>query len=487
MKKLGEILHGIRVESSSGSMETEIRALAYDSRKVEPGTLFCTWRGEVKDGAEFVQSAVARGASALVLEHAEEAVSCPTVIVRSGRRALSLLAANFYGHPGKKLKVIGITGTNGKTSGSFLIRSLLEKGGIKTGLLGTILYHSGAAAVEASRTTPEGLDIQRLLAEMVDNGCGAAVMEVSSHALAQDRVAGLDFGIAVFTNLSRDHLDFHGTMEDYFEAKLRMFRGLRPGQKAVVNVDDGYGLRVVSHVAARVDLLTYGLGKLAAYRAENVELSPTGTKFNWVTPEETIPVRVPWVGTFNVLNVLGAAATAVAAGFPVRQVAQWLEEAPPVPGRMERVPHAGKFAVLVDYAHTDDAVAKVLESLRAMKPKRLRILVGCGGDRDKTKRPIMAETACRLADEALLTSDNPRSESPQAILNDMIAGADGYRNYRVIEEREEAIRYILQTAEAGDVIVLAGKGHEATQEIAGVKHPFSDRDMARKYLSGGAQ
>ena len=252
-------------------------------------------------------------------------------------------------------------------------------------------------------------------------------------------------------------------------------------------MDDAYGLRVISHVAAQVELLTYGLGKLANYRAENVELSPHGTKFLWVTPEESIQVEVPWVGTFNVLNVLGAAATAVAAGFPVKQVAQWIQEAPPVPGRMERVPHAGSFAVLVDYAHTDDAVAKVLESLRAMNPKRLRILVGCGGDRDKTKRPIMAETACRLADEALFTSDNPRSEKPQNILDDMLKGVDGYSNFRVIEEREEAIGYILQTAESGDVIVLAGKGHEATQEIAGVKHPFSDREVARKYLSGGAQ
>jgi len=487
MKKLSELLHGILVESTSGSLDTEIRGLAYDSRKVEVGTLFCTWKGEVKDGAEFIPAALERGASAFVLEHEAQTSDRPAVVVRSGRRALSLLAANFYDHPGRKLKVIGVTGTNGKTSSSFLIRSLLEKGGIKTGLLGTIQYHSGIREVEASRTTPEGLELQRFLGEMVDNGCGAAVMEVSSHALAQDRVAGLDFGIAIFTNLSRDHLDFHGTMENYFEAKLRLFRNLRPGQKAVINVDDGYGLRVVSHIPAQVELLTYGLEKSADYRAEQIELSPRGTKFLWRTPEGTIPVEVPWVGTFNVMNVLAAATTAVAAGFSVHQVAQWLPEAPPVPGRMEPVLHDGSFAVLVDYAHTDDAVAKVLESLRAMKPKRLRILVGCGGDRDKTKRPIMAKTACRLADEALFTSDNPRSEKPQNILDDMLKGVDGYSNFRIIEERAEAIGYILQTAETGDVIVLAGKGHEATQEIAGVKYPFSDQEVAGKFLSGGAQ
>ena len=481
---LGAVMEGVPVERWLGPSEAGIEALSYHSGRVRPGDLFFAWQGAKADGHAHVPAALAGGARAVVLERELQGLSCPQVVVRSARRALSRAAANFYGHPGRRLAVVGITGTNGKTSTAFLVRHLLDRCGWKCGLTGTVHHDVGTGPVPSERTTPEGLEIQHYLAEMVRNGCRAAAMEVSSHALDQGRVEGLPFRVAVFTNLTQDHLDYHGTMEAYFEAKARLFLSLEPGSVAVLPAEDAWGVRLRGLVPVGVDVWTYGTGAGADVRAVEPEFRETGTEFTLETGRMRVRARVPWTGSFNLANALAALAVGRALGLDTDVLVRALAEAPAVPGRMERVPWDGPFTVLVDYAHTDDAVRKVLGVLRPLTRGRLAVVVGCGGDRDAGKRPLMARAACESADRVYFTSDNPRSEDPRAILDAMVAGVAGQKNFVVEPDRRAAIRRALEESGPGDVVVLAGKGHEAVQEAGGVRHPFSDPDEAAAVLRG---
>jgi len=481
---LRELFSGLEVTEWSGPEDCEVRGLAYRAEDVRPGDTFCTWKGLVSDGHRFVPSALANGASALVVEQPVPTNGqVPVVRVPSGRRTLAGLSSRWFGRPGNSLHLAGITGTNGKTSTAYLLHHILEGAGVSSGLLGTICYRSGSRAIPAPRTTPECLDLYRLLAGMRDDGCRAAVMEVSSHALEQERVAGLEFETAIFTNLTRDHLDYHGTMEKYFQAKARLFTGLSPGSHAVVNLDDPAGVRLAGMVAPGVRVHGYSLSEAAEHRAEAIRLTAEGTTFVWHSRGESREVSTPWVGSFNVANTLAAASAARAMGLGMEVVAGLLRTAPPVPGRLERVSGGDGYTVLVDYAHTDDALRQVLSTLRPLCTGRLLVLAGCGGDRDRTKRPLMAGAAVELADFSVFTSDNPRSEDPLAILAEMESGAAGRAPYQIIPDRSAAIAEIVGMARTGDVVVLAGKGHENTQEIRGERKHFSDVEEARKAMA----
>ncbi|MDR1192167.1 MAG: UDP-N-acetylmuramoyl-L-alanyl-D-glutamate--2,6-diaminopimelate ligase [Verrucomicrobiales bacterium] len=483
--KLSFLTKDLPIKGRHGAdADVEISKLAYDTRQVTAGALFCTWRGFKTDGHRLVADAVARGAAALMVEKVPESPpNIPVLVVESGRRALALAAANFYGQPARTLDLTGITGTNGKSSVGFLLHYLKEQAGQKCGLLGTVEYRAGAEKIVSSRTTPESSDLQALLARIRDAGCQSAVMEVSSHALELDRVYGVPFRAAVFTNLTRDHLDFHETLENYFVAKLKLFSSLPAGALAVVNLDDARAARVLEAVPLTARAVTFGFSPSAAYRAENVQLSATGSVFDFVTPNGALLVRSPWIGKYNVANTLAALTVMAANGeATLEELANWLPFAPFVSGRLQKVTHGGGFTVLVDYAHSDDAVRNVLQSLRPLCRGKLKILLGCGGDRDRTKRPLMALAACELADEAIFTADNPRAENLEIILRDMKVGVLNFTNYRVVPDRAAAIVEILRDAADGDLIVLAGKGHETTQEINGMFQHFSDVEAAEEVL-----
>jgi len=481
--KLAEVMEGVAWEAWDGPREADIRGLAYRADGVEEGDAFCTWRGTASDGHVHVPLAVARGARALVVEQEVSAPGLPVVRVASGRRALAGMAANLHRHPARSLAMAGVTGTNGKTSTVFLLHHLLEAAGLRCGLIGTIRHQSGSRILPSSRTTPESADLHLLLAEMRDDGCRAAAMEVSSHALDQGRVDGIAYQVAVFTNLTQDHLDYHGTLEAYYAAKARLFEGLAPGAHAVVNLGDSWGRRLAGQLPAGVRLHGYAVDGAAPSSARSLRLEASGTSFQWERPDGTYSVRTPWIGAFNAANALAAAEAACALGLNAEDVARCLASAPPVPGRMEKVPWDGPFTVLVDYAHTDDALSHVLATLRPLARGRLLVLAGCGGDRDKAKRPLMARAASEGADACIFTSDNPRSEDPLAILRDMQAGVPDAANVRIIPDRSEAIAAAIHAARPGDVVLLAGKGHETNQEVRGVRSPFSDREEALRVLA----
>lgn len=480
-----KILQGVTVIDQQGDFSVEINQLRYRSNEVLLGDLFCAWQGQKTDGHDYIPEALNNGATALLTE---KNVQAPPQIawarVESGKKSLAVAAANYFGNPAQKLSMIGITGTNGKTSTASLLHYLLEHSGKKSGLLGTIEYRIGSKKLEADRTTPESLDLQRMLAEMVQANCGYCVMEVSSHALALDRLEGVFFSHALFTNLTQDHLDFHGGMENYFLAKQKLFKELRPGAVAIINIDDLYGRRLMEEIPSGVELITYSKSENteADWVAEKISYTARGTEFICTNKEGRFPVQLPWVGEFNISNALVALAAARHCGISMADLMRWLPNAPVVSGRLERVVHEAAFQVLVDYAHTDDAIKNILTSLRPLTQNKLKILIGCGGDRDVSKRPLMALAACSLADEVIFTSDNPRSEDPQAIIQQMKQGVGAFKNLTVIIDREQAIARLIEQACAGDVIVLAGKGHETTQETNGVKIHFSDSEVAHKYL-----
>ena len=480
--KLTEVLDGVKVRSWEGARQAEVSSLAYDARRVAPGSVFCTWKGHQRDGHAFVPDALQRGAVAVVAEKRLADLSVPNIRVESGRRALGRMAANFYGHPSRQLQVVGVTGTNGKTSTSMLLQSLLEAGGLRCGLLGTIANDTGHGRVPAKHTTPEALDLQQLLAEMRESGCRAVSMEVSSHALDQGRTEGVDFAGAVFTNLGRDHLDYHLTMEAYEMAKSLLFRGLRPGAFAAINLDDPCGVRMAAACVPGVRILRYGLEK-GDVRVADLKMGIQGSSFRLVTPDGEFPATLPWLGRFNVSNALAASTAALLAGVSAEKVAAALGRAPAVSGRMEAVPGSGEITVLVDYAHTADAIEAALGTLRPITRGSLWIVLGAGGDRDKGKRPKMAAAAAKWAHRVILTSDNPRSEDPAVILKEMAAGLPKGAAAQKIENRSEAIRTAVRSAGPGDVVLVAGKGHEEIQEIRGEKIPFSDRREVEKALA----
>jgi UDP-N-acetylmuramoyl-L-alanyl-D-glutamate--2,6-diaminopimelate ligase len=475
---LEQLLKGVDVVSWNGARDVEIGSIAYHSDEILPGGLFVVWKGQKSDGHDYIKKAVLRGSAAVLGESEIKPFDKPYVRVKNPRAALARAAANFFSNPSAKMKVIGVTGTNGKTSTTTLIQYLFGQSGCKTGLVGTVAYDLGDGTVPADRTTPEGLDLQRYLSMMLQHGCGAAVMEVSSHALDQGRVEGIDYGAAVFTNLTQDHLDYHETMDRYFEAKGILFKGLSAGSVAVLNANDGRSGAMKEFLAKGVRCLTYGIDAEADFSASKVVCEDSGSQFVLRSPEGEFQVQTPWIGLFNVSNVLAAVATCHGLGESVARLVDLLKTSPFVPGRLERVAHKGNFSVVVDYAHTDDAVRKALEALRPLTKGELKILIGCGGNRDKGKRPRMAKVACELADRAIFTSDNPRYEDPSEILKEMVAGVPDKKNYEVIEDRARAIDVAIKGASSGDVILIAGKGHESTQEIQGVYQPFVDKDMA---------
>lgn len=453
-----------------------------DSRRVRPGDVFVAISGHRDDGGKYAAAALAKGAVAVVTEVPLRDCAKCLVLVKDARRALALLASALNGWPSRTMDVFGITGTNGKTTTAWLLRELLRAGGRNPGLLTTVQVEYKGRSIPATRTTPEACELQGLLAAMSGAGCDSAVMEVSSHALDQQRVACVRFAAAAFTNLSQDHLDYHGTMERYFEAKQKLFAQLaqeRPGAVAVCFRDAGFGERMAEYVATLpLKRVTCGFSAASDVRAEDISLTPDGSRFVLVTPDgRRTPLCVHLAGRYNIANMLCAAALALEAGVPLEAIAVALQEVMPRWGRLERVPVALPAAVFVDYAHTDDALTNVLDTLREMTRGRVIVVFGCGGDRDRTKRPLMGRACALLADHLVVTSDNPRSEEPLAIISEVLSGVPEGTAMTVEPDRRAAIRCALALAGAADVVLVAGKGHEAFQELAGRTVSFDDRQV----------
>jgi len=505
--KLRSLLHELDPALAPGDGNPDIKGVACDSRRVKPDFLFVAVPGHRQDGRDYIRDALERGAVAIVTERAPSAdgsaaqrTGCaweksgarrdpPGLVTPDARFALAKLAAAFYGYPSRALRVAGITGTNGKTTTAYLLRDLLQAAGGICGMIGTVEYNLGGRVIPATRTTPDAPALQSLLAEMVQAGCQSAVMEVSSHALSQQRAACIDFDVAAFTNLTRDHLDYHGDMESYYAAKHRLFEALGRGAKratAAVNRDDEWGRRLLGESGWGCDRLSYGMDGAADVRAEDVRLALDGARFRAVTPWGAIDIATPLLGRFNVANVLAALTCGGVLGIDLASMAEKLRSPLPAPGRMERVPMRGGVGVFVDYAHTDDALDCALRTLRPLCKGRLIAVFGCGGNRDRSKRPAMGRIADRRADYTILTSDNPRGEDPADIIGEIRAGFAGEGRYEVEEDRRLAIERALRLARKGDVVLVAGKGHETFQEFAHRTAPFDDRQVVRSFRSGAA-
>lgn len=479
LRELLATLHGWRLY---GPDSVEVSGIAYDARRVRPGDLFCAVVGRRFDGHDFASEACARGAAALLVER-QLPVAVPQVVVSSVREAMGPLASAFWGHPSHQLEVVGITGTNGKGTVALLVRAVLEEAGTPCGVVGTLGAWLGSRWEPLERTTPEAPDLHALLARMVQAGLRAAAVEVASHALAQERVGGVRFRVAAFTNLTQDHLDYHGTLEAYRDAKARLFQRVDPDGLSVVNRDDPHGAYMASR--SRAPVLTYGLASRADVRATRVHVDRDGSTFEAVTPAGRVEVRLRLLGRFNVYNALCALAVAVHRGVPLEQAVRALQSVQQIPGRFERIECGQPFSVVVDYAHTPDGLAHVLATAREITPGRLIVVFGCGGDRDRAKRPQMGRVASRMADYVVVTSDNPRSEDPMSIVQDILAGMrdpPSPAGYAVEPDRRQAIRMALRLAAPGDAVLICGKGHEAAQVFADRAVPFDDREEARRVL-----
>ncbi len=496
--RIGELLSGVRLKHAlaPGLAEEEAAGLEYDSRRIGKDFVFFAFPGAHADGREFAKDAIARGAIAVVSEsEAPEELRARWIQVEHGRHALAVASRNFYGKPDERIDLAGITGTNGKTTTGFLIDSVLRAAGHITALIGTIEYHLGDRVLPAVNTTPESLDLVRLFAELLQlGGSGAtrspihsATMEVSSHALELGRVYGFQFHTAVFTNLTRDHLDFHGTMEHYFAAKQRLFAGgEKSGQGpaprfAVLNRDDQYARRLKLH--PKTEIFWYGLGPEGNLRASHISSSFQGLKFEVQYGKKRFDIESQLIGRFNVYNILAACGAGLSYGIAPEIIARGIANLRAVPGRFERVDEGQPFAVIVDYAHTDDALRNVIAVARGLNPKRVITLFGCGGDRDRAKRPLMGQAAAEGSDLVVLTSDNPRSEDPLSIMNDALVGIRRVEVKCIVEpDRAAAIARALDEARAGDIVILAGKGHEPYQVLQDRTIPFDDRAVAREVL-----
>lgn len=480
----------VKVLERQGDLSVSVNAITDDSRTASSQSLFVAVKGERADGHRFISAALKGGASALVAQEAVSGISLPFVRVEDSRRALGFLGSRFYGDPSSRIRMIGITGTNGKTTTTYVCKALLEGLGRQVGLIGTVAYQIGTSTMPAAHTTPGALELQRLLAEMVASGCAAAVMEVSSHALTQDRTSGCEYDVAVFSNLTQDHLDFHKTMEDYFQAKLRLFTGLAEGHKrnkrAIINVDDSYGSQIVER--SPVPVWTYALKSKADLRAEEVRLSIRGTTFTAATPVGNFSIESHLVGEHNVYNLLAAIGVALHEGATPDQIRLAVGNVLNVPGRFERVMAGQPFTVVVDYAHTEDALVRLLTTAEALKAGRIITVFGCGGDRDRGKRPKMGAAAVRYSDVVILTSDNPRTEDPHAILEQVEVGVvEGLRQrprvqYRKIVDRRQAIEEAVRQVQSSDMVLIAGKGHEDYQIVGTEKLHFDDREVARNAI-----
>jgi len=484
--QLKTLAGAIPVRQVIGPLDRAVESIAYDSRRVQRNGLFVALRGEKNDGHEFIGQAIENGASVIVAEREEKNPRATCLLVENTRTALADLAATFYGLPARRLKLAAVTGTNGKTTTTFLIKHICEKAGLRCGLIGTVRYEIGERVLPAARTTPESLDLQELLAQIANAGCRAAAMEVSSHALTQERVRGLEWDVAVFTNLTQDHLDYHGTMENYFESKAKLFTQLTQQQKkrkpvAVVNMDDRYGEQLLDKIDTKISVVTFGMGVRADFRASNYRMEFGGTSYQLDARGKSYLVRLPLIGRFNVANSMAALAAANALGLNLREAVLSLGKSPQVPGRLEMVPAKRKFQVFVDYAHTPDALLNVLKTLRQLEPGRLIVVFGCGGDRDRQKRPLMGRIADQNADYSIITSDNPRKEDPNAIISEIEKGF-GSDCYEKVTGRAEAIVRAIAVAQPRDIILIAGKGHETYQEFADHTVPFDDIQVARRAI-----
>lgn len=476
----------------------KVYSLCFDSREVTQGALFFALPGMHHHGLSFVQEAIDRGAVAIIAQEELPGLSVPLICVADARKAMACVAATFYRNPSQMLSICGVTGTNGKTTTTYLVHHLCHSSGKPCGLIGTVETLLPGRVEEASRTTPESIYLQRLLAEMQLGGFKAAAMEVASHAIVQERVHEVAFDVAVFTNLTQDHLDYHKTMEAYFEAKATLFsmvaRQTKKKGRAVINADDRYGRLLIDRYASplvngekksSLKIVTFGQGSNVDFRASDIRCTASGTTFCLSVRGKSYLVRSPLIGLFNVYNALGALATATCMGVELRRAIKALASAPQVPGRLERVPGKRNYQVFIDYAHTPDALENVLSTCKQLQSERLVVVFGCGGDRDRAKRPLMAAAAEQYADKIIVTTDNPRSEDPQAIIHDIEKGFR-YKNYKSILDRKEAIETAIQEALPGDLIVIAGKGHETYQEVAGVKSPFDDMKMAESAIKSRA-
>ena len=480
--KLQELLAGIPVLDAAADLETEITGVSYDSRRTKPGDLFVAMTGFATDGHQYIGKALENGAAAVLCQQTPE-TDCPYIQTEDSRRALAIVGANWFHHPASGMTMIAVTGTNGKTTTTYLLKAILEQAlGAKVGLIGTNQNMIGQEVIPTERTTPESFEVQHLFRQMADAGCTHVVMEVSSHALALDRVYGVRYQVGIFTNLTQDHLDFHKTMEAYCDAKAILFRNCGTG---VVNADDPWTPRLLRNASCKV--LTYAEHAPADLRAEGIALGADHIAFDAVTETERVPVRVNIPGGFMVYNTLDVLGAALALGIPLKDSARVLAGVPHVKGRVEVVPTPGRdYTVLIDYAHSPDGLKNVLSSVQGFAKGRTIALFGCGGDRDRTKRPKMGKTAAEHADFLVITTDNPRTEKPGAIIEDILPGLEGsVTPYTVIEDRVEAIHWAMDHAEAGDVIVLCGKGHETYQEINHVKHHMDEREIVADYLKAG--
>ena len=459
-------------------VDTEITSVEYDSRKVKEGSLFCCMKGLVSDGHNFAAQAVERGAAALLVEHLLP-LDVPQIVAPDGRVAMAHAAAAFYGHPEREMIMLGVTGTNGKTSTTYMVKSIAESAGKKVGLIGTIHNMIGDEMFETGRTTPESVDLFALLRRMADENVDLVIMEVSSHALVQDRVAGIPFRVGLFTNLTQDHLDYHKTFDQYLEAKKLLFR---QSELAIINIDDTYAERMMDGLT--IPIKTMGIQHRADYTAINIDIRTDGVRFHLRTPNGEGPVRMHISGLFSVYNAMGAAAITQSIGISFADILKGLESLTGVSGRLQAVNTNGRpFAVYVDYAHTPDALENVLTSVRQFAKARVVSLFGCGGDRDRTKRPLMGEIGGRHSDFVIVTSDNPRTENPDDIVRAVELGVQKSGTpYVSIVNRREAIAYALSILEPDDILVIAGKGHENYQEINGVKHHFDDREIVEELL-----
>jgi UDP-N-acetylmuramoyl-L-alanyl-D-glutamate--2,6-diaminopimelate ligase len=484
--QLKTLVAAIPVRQVIGTLDRNVESIAYDSRRVQKNGLFVALRGKKTDGHEFIGQAIEKGAIAVVAEREENQPRATCVVVENTRTALADLGATFYSHPAQKLKLAAVTGTNGKTTTTFLIKHMCDKAGLRCGLIGTVRYEIGERVLPATRTTPESLDLQELFAQIVNAGGKAAAMEVSSHALAQDRTRGLEWDAAVFTNLTQDHLDFHGTMENYFESKAGLFTRLAEQEKkkkpvAIVNIDDRYGEQLLPRIDKKIFVITYGMSVRADFRASNYRMEIGSTSYQLDARGKSYLVRVPLIGRFNVANSLAALAASTALGVGLREAVLSLGKSPQVPGRLEAVPAKRQFQIFVDYAHTPDALLNVLKTLRELQPRRLIVVFGCGGDRDRQKRALMANVVDQNADYAVITSDNPRKEDPDAIIAEV---EKGFRSdqYEKVTDRSAAIARAIELAQPRDVVLIAGKGHENYQEFADHTVPFDDIQVARRAL-----
>ena len=473
--------------SSKGELDRPISGLAMDSRRVMPGNLFFALPGRRTDGNSFIDEAIQRGAVAIVAERIPSGTAARVtyIAVADARRSLAQVSQRFFNFPDKSLDLIGVTGTNGKTTVTNLIKHLLSTGPQRVGLIGTVNYDLGARVVPSYRTTPESLELFGMLAQMRDAGCRQAAMEVSSHGIDQQRVLGMNFGVTVFTNLTRDHLDYHQTMEAYFEVKARLFNGGSGNapRAAAINLDDAYGRQLAAATPPPVKIVTFGESSGATVRAENVRLNFKSTQLRLVWPEGAIEIESPFIGRYNVSNLLAAFAACYALGRDPSVIAVRLKSFPGVPGRMERIEEGQPYNVLVDYAHTDDALHNALGMLRAITPGRLFVVFGCGGNRDRTKRPLMTGAVQEFADFAWATADNPRAEALAQIFTDMKTGVTAPGQITFTEDRRRAISLALDAAREGDCLLIAGKGHETYQEFADTIVPFDDRQVVRELIA----